>query len=311
MLRRLKRDIAADFEDPKKISFEEQLADGAARIPRSVRLGLEGRGSYELSLAQCRLIYAMIENFEEWAMNYNANLPHGQKPINLEKINPLTKLDLLNKAIYMPEYFGIPASDNPMWEALDRIVENRIARGEKLSLWAWNVKVLDQMQKRYASHGVVRIDGKTEGEKIKEAVDLFQNDDSKRILIANYRAGGVGITLTAAHCGVIVQPPGKYTLERQLRGRYERVIGLKNIQHAKEKVETEWVVPRYLKTFVEEIRDPEILEIFKRGTPTEIMLENTDREEEIFKLVMEEGLGTPQELEDYYKVSVLSTLGLL
>lgn len=74
-------------------------------------------------------------------------------------------------------------------------IENFIESGEKLVIFAWHREIVETLAERF---GAPRITGEMSAKDRQEAVDLFQQDPETRLLVANIRAGGVGITLTAA-----------------------------------------------------------------------------------------------------------------
>jgi len=65
----------------------------------------------------------------------------------------------------------------------------------KLVVFAHHVAVVDEIANRY---GGLRVAGKDSAEARQEAVDSFQNDPDARVIVLNMKAGGVGLTLTAA-----------------------------------------------------------------------------------------------------------------
>ncbi len=59
---------------------------------------------------------------------------------------------------------------------------------------------LDALAERYASYGLVRIDGSVSSIDARiDAVDRFQRHPGTRVFLGNAAAAGAGITLTAAH----------------------------------------------------------------------------------------------------------------
>lgn len=74
---------------------------------------------------------------------------------------------------------------------------------EKLVLFAVHKAMIDVLRRRILPEGTVVIDGSVPTSKRQAIVDAFQNDPSVRLMVANIKAAGVGITLTAAaHIGV-------------------------------------------------------------------------------------------------------------
>jgi SWI/SNF-related matrix-associated actin-dependent regulator 1 of chromatin subfamily A len=69
---------------------------------------------------------------------------------------------------------------------------------EKLVLFAVHRDMIDVLKRRVHPEGVVVIDGSVPTSKRQAIVDSFQNDPKVRLMVANVKAAGVGITLTAA-----------------------------------------------------------------------------------------------------------------
>lgn len=63
---------------------------------------------------------------------------------------------------------------------------------DKLVVFAWHVDVLDILQKRWARHGVVRIDGRDSGASKDRKVQQFIKDPSISVCLGNIQAMGIG-----------------------------------------------------------------------------------------------------------------------
>lgn len=81
-------------------------------------------------------------------------------------------------------------------EAVKEWVEDFLESGEKLVIFAHHRDVIDWIAKDFP--GTPTITGATPLPERQAAVERFQKDDSCQLIAANIRAGGVGITLTAA-----------------------------------------------------------------------------------------------------------------
>jgi len=98
--------------------------------------------------------------------------------------------------VFDPHYDEEPAK----FLALDRLVEEIVDQaGEKVVIWSYYRFSLDHIARRFASRGLVRIDGTITGldDRI-QAVRRFQEDAETHIFLGNAAAAGAGITLTAA-----------------------------------------------------------------------------------------------------------------
>jgi SWI/SNF-related matrix-associated actin-dependent regulator of chromatin subfamily A-like protein 1 len=80
-------------------------------------------------------------------------------------------------------------------EAVARWVEDFLESGEKLVLFGWHRGIVDALAERF---GAPKITGDTPAEDRQGVVDRFQGDPDTRLLVCNVRAGGTGLTLTAA-----------------------------------------------------------------------------------------------------------------
>lgn len=74
-------------------------------------------------------------------------------------------------------------------------VESFLETGEKLILFAHHQNVIDELAAKFEARTIT---GQTSIEARQAAVDAFQNDPNTRLIICNIKAGGVGLTLTAA-----------------------------------------------------------------------------------------------------------------
>ena len=83
-------------------------------------------------------------------------------------------------------------------------ITDYLASGSKLVVFAWHLKVLDDLQQSFPQ-GSVRVDGSVTAEKRAEVVDRFQKDPSIKLFIGQMRAAGESITLTAAPAVAFVE----------------------------------------------------------------------------------------------------------
>lgn len=80
-------------------------------------------------------------------------------------------------------------------EAVVRWVEDFLESGEKLVLFGWHREIVDALAERFDA---LKLTGGTPAGERQAAVDRFQEDYATRLLVCNVRAGGVGLTFTAA-----------------------------------------------------------------------------------------------------------------
>lgn len=88
--------------------------------------------------------------------------------------------------------------------ALDQLLTHLVAdNGEKVVLWSFYRSSLDRIADRYASLGLVRIDGSvTDSADRRRAVRAFQDDPDIRVFLGNPAAAGAGLTLHSARYAV-------------------------------------------------------------------------------------------------------------
>jgi SNF2 family DNA or RNA helicase len=96
-------------------------------------------------------------------------------------------------------YTEVPAK----FLALDALLRALLEASRKVVLWSFYRFTLAALEERFASYGLVRIDGSVVSPAARSrAVERFQTDPDTRIFLGNPAAAGAGITLTAAHHAV-------------------------------------------------------------------------------------------------------------
>jgi SNF2 family DNA or RNA helicase len=87
--------------------------------------------------------------------------------------------------------------------ALDRLVGELVAAGEKAIVWSFYTASIDAACRRLVRHGVRRYDGTVSDTAVRrEAVRAFQEDPEVHVMVANPAAAGAGLTLTAARYAI-------------------------------------------------------------------------------------------------------------
>lgn len=74
-------------------------------------------------------------------------------------------------------------------------IDNFLASESKLIVFTWHKAIADRLANHY---GAVKLTGDTSTDERAHNVDTFQNDPNCRLFVSTMKAGGVGITLTAA-----------------------------------------------------------------------------------------------------------------
>lgn len=90
------------------------------------------------------------------------------------------------------------------------IIHNTIdgADGQKLIVFCFLREVVQALKQEFK--GAVTVTGDDSQQAKQYAVDRFQNDDKTKLIILNYKSGGVGLTLTAASNVLFVEFPYTY-----------------------------------------------------------------------------------------------------
>ncbi len=102
-------------------------------------------------------------------------------------------------------------------------LENSISHGHRALVFSQWTSLLDRIEPHLAQHGIsfCRIDGTTEGRG--DIVDLFQSDAGPSVMLLSLKAGGLGLTLTAADHVYIVDPWWNPAAEDQAGDRAYRI----------------------------------------------------------------------------------------
>ena len=309
MLRRTKDETVEYFSPPGQQSFADQLAEGQPRVPRQRLLDPAEKGAFALSPEQEQTLLWMISDFRGWAAEYNERFaPHGEE-IDLATLNPLLKFQIMHKAIYEPEEVGLQPSEL-MHQAIDDAVNQAINSDRKIILWVSRYANADFLGARYSKHGALILDGRTKPEDRVQLIEEFQNDPNVRILVGNELALGTGVTITAAHEALLVQPSWTPTRFIQTIGRHQRVIGLDNLKHAKEFAETAVLIPYFSDSALRGIDDPELAEILERGTLPAQTYQRLRGGLQLYRVVTD-GYQDEEKFFREFQRSLLSSMGLV
>lgn len=161
-LRRLKTDVLDDI--PDKVYTVERI---------------------QLTQQDMETLQAAESDFLKWL---EKNSRHGsvnkaQKAEAVTKIGILLRLTSQLKCRQVVYWVRQFLEDNP---------------GKKVVLFAVHKAMVDVLSRRVYPEGTVVIDGSTPTAKRQGIVEQFQSDPNVRVMVANIKAAGVGLTLTAA-----------------------------------------------------------------------------------------------------------------
>jgi SWI/SNF-related matrix-associated actin-dependent regulator 1 of chromatin subfamily A len=170
MLRRRKEDVLKDL--PEKVRVD---------IP----VELEGVGAKLYSKAYHNFAQFLRENKEKTD-------PEIKKALQAEK---LVRLNFLREL-----------SAHGKLDDAEELINNIIASGEKVVVFASFVKPLKELAERFGAVAVM-ITGETDNKDRFEIVKKFQEDESIKVFLGGYKSAGQGITLTAASSVVFLDFP--------------------------------------------------------------------------------------------------------
>lgn len=105
-----------------------------------------------------------------------------------------------NPAALVPGYEEVPAK----LLALESILEELVgARGEKVVVWSFFTASIDAIIRRFSRLDPLRYDGTvSDVEARREAVRAFQEDEGRKLFVANPAAAGAGLTLHSARFAI-------------------------------------------------------------------------------------------------------------
>lgn len=86
-----------------------------------------------------------------------------------------------------------------------KFISDVIAGDNKLIVFAFHKSTIDEIVQAFP--GTVTVTGKDSQEQKQKSIDLFQNGNDCKLIVLNYKSGGVGITLTAASRTLFVEFP--------------------------------------------------------------------------------------------------------
>lgn len=159
--------------------------DVAPELPDKIRC----IASYRLPRADMEEYQNAQDNFLGWLRSINA-----ARANNAQKNPALTKIGYLLRLV---------ADMKLKWVA--QWVEEFLQSGKKLVGFTMHTFVIDYLKKRFPEALV--INGSVTGIKRVETVRAFQSNPRKNLLLGNWRAAGVGLTLTAAYNAVVFDLP--------------------------------------------------------------------------------------------------------
>jgi len=185
MIRRLKKDVLKELPD---------------KIRQAVPLKLSRKAEQEYAYAE--------KHFLEWLKEQSA-----------ARANRAKKMESLAKVGYLLRLCAkLKLEQTIAW------IENFLVThpGEKLVCFTMHRKVIDRLKEKFGSRALV-IDGRVKGKMRHETVRQFQSNKRKDLMFGNWKAAGIGITLTAAAYVVSLDFPWTPGLLAQGEDRLHRI----------------------------------------------------------------------------------------
>jgi SNF2 family DNA or RNA helicase len=119
--------------------------------------------------------------------------------IQLLRLSQLTNGFMTDKSLNgHPHWFG-----ESKLKELDNIVDEVISNGDKIVLWSRWVPCVKALYERYKKYNSVYLSGDVKSEDRIEAINNFQEGNSK-VFAGQMQSGGMGITLHAANVEVFL-----------------------------------------------------------------------------------------------------------
>ncbi len=200
ILRRMKKDVLTDL--PEKT--EEKLY---------VKMDDEQQKLYDAEVAKLR---ALIEH-------------KTTEEFDKEKLFILSQITKLRQLCCAPELlYDNFTGENAKLNATFDLLENALAGGHKVLLFSQFTRMLELLAKRFTEQNIpyYLLTGDTTPAKRAEMVRSFQSDDVP-VFCISLKAGGTGLTLTAADIVIHYDPWWNVSAENQASDRAYR-IGQKN-----------------------------------------------------------------------------------
>jgi SNF2 family DNA or RNA helicase len=148
----------------------------------------------------------------------------GMGSHSIEILSGLTKLRQICNSPALVKNSNSEVNDSVKLEELMREIEENIG-DRKALVFSQFTGMLELIRKEMDAKGIsyVYLDGGTKAETRQELVKQFQSDASIKIFLISLKAGGVGLTLTAADYVYLVDPWWNPAAEQQAIDRTHRI----------------------------------------------------------------------------------------
>jgi len=199
LLRRTKEQIAKDLPDKTEIIMWCEMGDEQRQVYNQVK-----------ALFKEKLMSRIQEE--------------GVAASAIYILEGLTRLrQICNAPQLVPEQAGGITSSVKLDELMREIVEN--TGTHKVLVFSQFTGMLQLISQAMETQGIpfLYLDGSTKAENRQQLVAQFQQDESQRVFLISLKAGGVGLTLTAADYVYLVDPWWNPAAEQQAIDRTHRI----------------------------------------------------------------------------------------
>ncbi len=202
VLRRTKEDVARELPERTEAIIECDLSPLQRRLYRGI------------AEAARRDVLAQIDD------------EGGMEGATVHVLAALTRLRQVcaHPGLIMPEYIDEPEASGK-FDAFIETVEDVLSGGHKVlvfSAFASMLKIMrSALQKREVPYGY--LDGATKDRDRQAEVERFMSADGPPVFLCSLKAGGVGLTLTAADYVILYDPWWNPAVERQAIDRTHRI----------------------------------------------------------------------------------------
>lgn len=110
-------------------------------------------------------------------------------------------------------------------ERIAEDVENAVEQGNKVIIFSQYTETIQQLMQAFAKAKIVAVSltGADDAKERQESVDAFQNTETCKVFVANIKAGGVGLNLTAASIVIFADLDWSPGVNAQAEDRAHRI----------------------------------------------------------------------------------------
>jgi superfamily II DNA or RNA helicase len=185
---------------------------------------IRGDLEFELSEEQLSAYNLALSDFSSFQQRYADNAV-GIDIRGIELNNFFYRYQILLRIIYEPASLGL--ADNPkIYDTIYEWTAKKLAKGEQVILWGWNISLLKKVTAVLQSKGGHRVEilyGLTAAAE-RDRIIRGLNSGKTDVLVANFASMGTGINLPAATSSLFMQIPNTLAMFYQSMGRHHRII---------------------------------------------------------------------------------------